>query len=218
MADIEQKKPRHETVMDVGVQRLGDIYAKAALGAAGDLSAQQSLVEELESLVAEALDPHPRLEEVFRSALIGEEEKLALLDRLFAETASEKLLNLLRVMTRHRRLGYIRSVARSARTLLEDRSGRIHIELQLPAPVSDDLEREIRDTIGGVLGGEPTVSTRINPDLLAGFVARVGDRVFDASARTSLEHSRQAMLQRCVEAIQNRPEQFIAAGENAPTQ
>lgn len=213
MADLEVKPPRHETVMDVGVQRLAQIYAKASLGAAGDLSAQQTLVEELESLVADALDPHPRLEEVFRSALISEDEKLAMLDRLFAGKASEMLLNLLRVMVKHRRLGYVRSVARAARTLLEERSGRIHIELQLPAPVSDELEREIRDTLGGVLGGEPTVTTRINPDLLAGFVARVGDRVFDASARTSLEHSRQAMLERCVEAIQSRPEQFIAAGE-----
>ena len=59
------------------------------------------------------------------------------------------------------------------------------------------------------LGAEPVITTVINPDLIAGFVVRVGDRVYDASARTSFERARTAMVARAVEAIQSRPEQFM---------
>ena len=53
------------------------------------------------------------------------------------------------------------------------------------------------------------VHTVIDPDLIAGFVVRVGDQVYDASARTSLEQARTAMIANAVKAIQSSPDQFV---------
>jgi hypothetical protein len=40
-------------------------------------------------------------------------------------------------------------------------------------------------------------------------VIRVGDRVFDSSVHTQLEHARRAMIERATERIETQPEQFL---------
>ena len=62
---------------------------------------------------------------------------------------------------------------------------------------------------GDVLGADPIVTQRVNPDLIAGFVIRVGDRVYDGSIRTRLEQMRLNMIDRAVDAIQRNPRQFV---------
>ena len=128
---------------------------------------------------------------------------------LESQKVSATMLNMLKVLTGHGRLGMVRPVVQAAYKLWEQRSGMVHVELEVPQPAAPSLQQEILASLKQVLGAEPQVTTRINPDLIAGFVVRVGDRVFDASARTSLENSRQAMLERAVEAIQGRPQQFL---------
>ncbi|QDS99688.1 ATP synthase F1 subunit delta [Adhaeretor mobilis] len=213
MADLSDQlqldESRHDNVFDVDAERLARVYAQAGLDAAGDLSAQGSLAEELNSVVADVLEKHSEMEEIFRSELISKEEKLELLDHIFSGKASESLLNLLKVMTKHGRLGMVRDVARSAFEMWEDRAGKVRVQLELPKPIDDALQNEILASLGKVLGADPQVETSINPDLLAGFVVRVGDKVYDASVRTRLEKSHQSMVVQAIEAIQQHPEQFI---------
>jgi F-type H+-transporting ATPase subunit delta len=66
-----------------------------------------------------------------------------------------------------------------------------------------------------VLGTDPIVSASVNPDLIAGFVIRVGDRVYDGSVRTRLEAMRKGMVARATEAIQTAPQRFFSSEAQA---
>ena len=199
-----------EKVFDVKVERLARVYAQAALDAAGD--GQGEVIDELRSLVADVLNKFPGLDEIFDSALISMDEKLAMLDRLFARQPSGQLsvttLNFLKVLTRHGRLSYLRDVVRSAEALWSDRNSRVQLELQLAHPLDGKLHEEVIASLRDTLGIDPIVTTRIDPDLIGGFVVRVGDKVYDASARTQLEKTRHAIIEQAVEHIQSRPELF----------
>jgi F-type H+-transporting ATPase subunit delta len=138
-----------------------------------------------------------------------------MIDRMFAGRASATLVNSLKVMARHGRLGIIRDVARTARQLLLQRAGRVSVELETASALDQGLEQEILSSFTAMLGADPIISARINPDLIAGFVVRVGDRVYDGSVRTQLEHMRQGMLSRAVEAIQRGPERFFTNNTSA---
>lgn len=205
-----QADHRHDTVFDVDLERLAGVYAEAALDAAGDLASQGALVEELISLRDDVLAAQPDLEELFRSELISEDEKLQLVDRIFGSRASATLVNVLKVMAKHGRLGIIRHVVKSAVGLWQERSGRKEVVLETAEPVDDAMQSEILGALAGLLGAEPAVTRRVNPGLLAGFVVRVGDRVYDASARTRLERARQGMIERAAEAIHQNPDAFIS--------
>ena len=58
----ERVSPKHENVMDVTVEQLARVYAKAFMGIAAKSSNMEALVEELKSIVAEVLDRFPKLE------------------------------------------------------------------------------------------------------------------------------------------------------------
>lgn len=196
-----------DTVFDVDIEKLARIYAQAALDAAGE--EEDNVLEELRAVVDEVLDEHPDLEQIFGSALISKDEKLEMLDRLFGSRLSQTALSFLKVLTKHGRLNVLRQVVRVAGQLWETRSNRVPVELELALALDESLHGELVATLREKLGMEPVVTTKINPDLIAGFVARVGDKVYDASTRTTLERSRLAMVARAVEAIQGRPEQFM---------
>ncbi len=200
----------HDTVFDVSAERLARVYAQAALDAAGGRDQQDALMSELESLKNDVLDREPRLAKLFDSRLISEDEKLTMLDRLFAGRASALLVNVLKVLARHGRLGMVRDVVTSARKMWERRSGRLPVELETANALNPQLEQELLTALAKVLGADPIVSARINPDLIAGFVIRVGDRVYDGSVRTRLEAMRRGMIARATEAIQSGPQRFLS--------
>lgn len=200
MADSD-KPSKHDTVFDVDLERLADVYARGALDASGDTSAQQQLVVELESLVAEVLDAHAGLEDLFESEFISVDDKRDMLDRIFGGGASTSLQNVLKVMTKHGRLGIIRAVVRSARKLLDERLGRVRVKMETALPMDEALQNEMAQSLQAMLGAEPIVETSVNPDLLAGFVVRVGDRIYDASARTNIERARRGMIAHATDAI-----------------
>jgi F-type H+-transporting ATPase subunit delta len=211
MGEFHHIHKTHDTVFDVSVERLARVYAQAALDAAGDRAGQDALMAELETLRDEVLDRAPRVRELFASSLISRDEKLAMVDRMFSGRVSPTTLNVLRVLARHGRLGVLRDVIAAARKMWEKRSGRQPVELETANPLAPELEQELLSTFARVLGADPIVSARVNPDLIAGFVIRVGDRVFDGSIRSRLEAMRKSMIARATEAIQTNPHQFFSA-------
>jgi len=196
-----------ETVFDVDLEKLARVYAQAALDAAGDQ--ESDLLAELQAIVSEALDKHPDLEQVFSSALVSQEEKLELIDRVFGSRLSTTTLSFLKVLTKHDRLGALRQVVSMTGRLWEERNNRVPVQLELALDLDASLKDEVVSTLRNSLGIEPVVTTKINPELIAGFVVRVGDKVYDASTRTNLERTRQAMVASAVEAIQSNPDQFL---------
>jgi len=211
MTEFHHTARMQDTVFDVDAERLARVYAEAALDAAGGLGEQGSLVGELDSIVEDVLKRDARISQIFGSELIRGEEKLAMLDRIFAGRASTFTLNLLKVMARHKRLGIVRDVARAARQMWQKRAGRVSVQLESANPLEPALEQEILSSFATSLGDNPIVTQRVNPDLIAGFVLRIGDRVYDASVRTRLEQMRQGMIDRAVEAIQRVPERFFSS-------
>ncbi len=209
MSEFIHADKARDAVFDVDAERLAGVYASAGLNAAGGIGEQEQVVNELEAIVGEVLSLDSRLQQILASVLIAAEEKVAMLDRMFGGKVSTTTLNLLKVMARHKRLNLLRDVAKVSRTLWQDRSGRIPVELETANELDATLEREILVAFGDVLGADPIVSQRVNPDLIAGFVIRVGDRVYDGSVRTRLEKMRVNMIERAVDAIQRNPRQFF---------
>jgi F-type H+-transporting ATPase subunit delta len=200
----------HDTVFDVSAERLARVYALAALDAAGDRAGQDALMGELEELRTGVLDRNPRVKDLFASELVSHEDKFAMLDRVFGGRVSPLLLNFLKVLNKHGRLGMIRDVIAAMRKLWQTRTGRVPVLLETANPLSPELEQEIVTTFGKVLGADPIITASVNPELIAGFVIRVGDKVFDGSIRTRLEAMRKGMIARATEAIQQTPHRFFA--------
>ena len=207
---VDREKPKHDTVLDVTAEQIARVYARAFMGAAAKSPDTVGLVEQVGSLVG-VLDRSPRIEEVFRSALVAQEDKERLLDRVFKDRASADVLNFLKVLARHGRLDLIRPIARLVEKLDRQRRGLTDVEVRVARELADDIRTDIHDRLRRVLGTEPVLRVAVDPSLIAGIWVRVGDRVYDGSVRTRLEQARRAMIDRATEMIETNPERFVKA-------
>ena len=164
---------RQKQAIDVAVEQLARVYAKAALDAAGAKGTAKSLVEELSELASGVLDRYPRFEALFGTELISQEEKQAILERTFSGRMTDGTLGLLQVLARHHRLDILRDVIHSVQALWELRSGRIRVEVQFAVQPAPALRQEVAATLKNLLGAEPVLTATVDPDLIAGFVVRV---------------------------------------------
>jgi F-type H+-transporting ATPase subunit delta len=174
MAEFNITPRLYDMVFDVDAERIARVYAQAAFAAAGGQSERDSLMEELDSLRSDVLDRVPRVEELFKSQLVSEDDKLALIDKVFGGRASTTLIDTLKVMAKHGRLGMVRDMVAAARKFWERQSGRLPVELETANTLTPDLEQEVLSVLAKVLDADPIVSARVNPDLISGFIIRVG--------------------------------------------
>jgi len=211
MDSADSSKPKHETVMDVMEEQVARVYAQAFLGVLSKSPNAVALVDELASVVNDVLDRFPKLEQTLKSSLVAQEQKEQLLGRIFGGAASTEVLNFLKVLSRHGRLGLVRQVSRLATKLHAKQRGLTDVEIRVASPLDDMLRGEIQSQLRKVLGTEPVLSVKVDPSLIAGIVVRVGDRVYDGSVHNQLERARARMIDRATEQIETRPESFMVA-------
>jgi F-type H+-transporting ATPase subunit delta len=200
-----------ETVMDVTAEQIARVYAQAFMGVAAKSPNAESLVDEIGSVVADVLDRFPQLETTLRAELVSQEQKEQVIDRVFGRRASADVLNFLKVLSRHDRLNLLRPIARIVKRLHAERSGLTDVEVRVAAELDDGLRGEIEQRLQRALGTRPVLHVKMDPSLIAGIWIRVGDRVFDGSIRTQLEHARRHMIDRATERIETAPEKFLRA-------
>ncbi|MDR0870938.1 MAG: ATP synthase F1 subunit delta [Planctomycetaceae bacterium] len=189
---------------DVSVEKLAEIYAEAFIGAADEkgISAADA-VEEYESFV-ELLKIQPKFAEVLFSEMVSPDEKLTLLEKTISSKASPLFWSFLQTLARRNRLVLLRLVFRQVQITLNERQNKIPVVITTAAELDNELLQSLTEKLRAVIGGEPIISSTVNPDLLSGLVVRVGDTVFDASILTQLKNVRQQMIDRSAYEIQCR--------------
>jgi len=211
MIDSAKKK---SVRINVGAQQVAIIYAKALLGAAEKLGQTDSVVTELRDFVETVLDGFPKLEAVFASALVSQEEKVQLLDRVFGSKVTPMFLDFLKVLSRHGRLEILRAIEQEVSKLYDELRGRVRVQLSTATALETRDSGNLLTSLRKLLGGEPQLESVVDPALIGGVVLRVGDTVYDGSVAWQLDQVREQMINRSVHEIQSRRDSFRLTGGN----
>ena len=193
---------------DISVEHIANVYAKALLGAADTAGVMVTVLEELDALIRQVLDRYPKFEAVLASGLVSAEEKAQLIDRVFKTKFSTTMVHFLKVAASRGRLDCLRAIQRQTQEQYDRQRGRVRVDLTTAAPVDSAVTRRLADSLQPLVGGEPIVSHRVDPELIGGMVVRVGDTVYDGSVANQLKNIRQQMIDRSVHEIQSRRDRF----------
>jgi F-type H+-transporting ATPase subunit delta len=206
--NAEHARTAAQIEADVGVEHVGDVYAKALLDAAEAVGQTAATIADFDAFLAEALDRFPKLEALLSSALISPDDKSGILDRTLAGRASPLLLNFLKVVARHGRLDCLRAIHRQVHVQYDRLRNRIPVTLTTAAPPSPEMLRQIVDSLRTKLGGEPLLEQHTDPNLIGGAVLRFGDVIYDGSIANQLQNLRQHIHQSTAHEIQGRRDRF----------
>jgi len=213
MAESDDINAEHAAVAaqidaDVGVEHVADVYAEALLGATEHAGQTDAVLAEFDELIQGVFARFPRLEAVLTSALVSDDEKVGIIDRLLAGRASPLVVNFLKVVADHGRLDLLRVIHRQAGLRRDKLRGRIHVELVTATEIDDALAQRIAARLRKALDGEPVIRRVTDPGLIAGAIVRIGDTVYDGSVANQLSNIRQQMIDRSVHEIQSRRARF----------
>ncbi len=102
---------------------VGEVYAKALVGAAKAANSVDVVVDQLTSLVRDVLNKQPAFEFALSSPKISQDQIASMLDRAFGGRVDVTLLRFLKVLCRRGRLGFLRSIEAAASRLRDEAQG-----------------------------------------------------------------------------------------------
>ncbi|HEX6940013.1 MAG TPA: ATP synthase F1 subunit delta [Longimicrobiales bacterium] len=144
---------------------------------------------------AALLDEEPMLRAFLESPKVETEEKKRVLKRALEDRVPALFLNFLMVVLDKRRQRLLREIAREYHALLDERLGRLHVQVTLAREPDERAEQEIAAELSKILGRQVIPHVQVNPQILGGIVVRYGDRVLDGSLRRRLVSLRRRLVE-----------------------
>lgn len=170
-------------------------YARAILSLAVEEKVVGEIASDLQSL-AMMIHNSKMLADLLGNPMLPAEERGKVLHDVAVKVGAQDLtVKALRLLTDKGRLSYLPELAEAYQRLADGKLGRAQALLRVTAPLSHDEEEQILAALSKRTGKEITIETQIDPDLLGGVVASVGDSVFDSSVRSRLARLRQEIIE-----------------------
>ena len=170
------------------------VYGNALFEAAKDEGRLNELFGESESL-QEIICGNPELSRVLTHPDIKSDEKLALIDNIFAGRADGLFVETMKLAIDKGHSGHIAGILRffSDRVMEELKIGRA--EVSSAVPLSDIQREKVENKLLETTGfSKLNVNYKVDKTLIGGLVIKIGDRVVDSSVKTSLESLRKSLI------------------------
>lgn len=141
-------------------------------------------------------------DEDFRALLIapqvGDEAKLNGINTLLGD-AAPLIVNMLSLMAVRGDIGSFPEVFTTFQELANEHRGIAQAEVTSAVPLDDARRERIRTGLADITGKQITMTESIDPEIIGGVVARVGDQLIDGSTRTRLRSMRDQIAVRPAE-------------------
>ena len=136
--------------------------------------------------VVKIMTESKELNRFFQTPFIDYKKKTEVANEIF-KSFSPSSLNLIRLVIKHGRESHLRGIAQEFINKVEDLKGVQRITLTAASQLSPANINEILSSSKLVNSTEGIdVTTNINPDIIGGYILRVGDQQIDASVKTKL--------------------------------
>lgn len=172
--------------------RLVTGYAQALLAVAGAEDNLESVEDELYA-VSKIIQQEPALRDALADPQLPADRKRALLRDLLGDRASPQTVSLLGFLVE---LGRAKDVDRIVRTVAElaaERRRHALAEVRTATPLDDERRARLSAALSKATGKELEVKVVVDPSVIGGIVAQVGDQVIDGTIKRKLELARQQL-------------------------
>ena len=120
-------------------------------------------------------------------------QKINLIEETLGDSVSRLALNLVSLLASRNSARLARSITESYQEMLDEYNGIERAEIVSAVTLSDEQQQRIETMLKDIVGKNITATSRVEPHILGGFVARVGDKVIDGSTRTRLDDLRRQL-------------------------
>ena len=170
-------------------------YARALFDVALKESDPSRIEQELSSIVT-LVKGHRELQNALESPGVPPAAKKSVVEALVARGQFTPSVGKLLVMLAERdRLTLLSDVLEAFRARLREQQRVLEAEVTTAFPLDPDQEAALQQRLGAATARQVTLTTKVNPDLIGGVVAKIGSTVYDASVTRQLERMKQRLAE-----------------------
>jgi len=159
-------------------------YAKATLEFAVEQKADGAVRTDMEQ-IAETIAGSGDLQLVLESPIFKASDKKNALLELFSG-ADQISKGLIEVLLDNKRIALLQEVALKYLILHQELMGEEKAIVTTAVPLTPELEGKIMEAVTRATGNKLNLENRVDPDIIGGFVLRIGDTQYDASIASEL--------------------------------
>ena len=168
-------------------QKLAKRYAKALIEIGQEQVKVKELQEELKAF-AKLLASFPELEQCLLSPLYSADDLKNILAPLIAKlNLSETIQNFLYLLVDKRRIQYFADIVEAYEEFTYDIFGYVKAKVTTATALSGQDSEEVEKVLERITQKKVLLETVVDPAIIGGVVAEVGDKIFDGSIQSQLE-------------------------------
>jgi F-type H+-transporting ATPase subunit delta len=161
-------------------------YAKAILSFALEQQKEVEVNNDM-LLVANTIQDSKELQLLLNSPVLKTELKKSALKEIFGSKTSALTIGLINLLIDNKRLPILGEVAKKYNVIYDSLKGIEVAKVTTAIPLTEELNLQILKKVIEITGKQATIESIINPDIIGGFILRIGDIQYDASVSNKLQ-------------------------------
>ncbi|SOS47876.1 ATP synthase F1 subunit delta [Tenacibaculum dicentrarchi] len=164
-------------------------YAKAILNLAKETN-KDSLVNDNMKLIASTIAESSDLNRMLKSPVVKANDKKTVLVALFGDKVDAIINGLFNLLEENKRMIMLEAIAKQYSIIYDAYKGIQVAKVTTAVVLTKELEDKIQAKIVSLTGNSASIENIVNPNILGGFILRVGDVQYDASISNQFKELR----------------------------
>ena len=198
-------------LIDTQPDALASIYARSLADLAeaqGGRPLIETILSELEDIL-EMARGDAKLSEFLASRVVSAKDRAASLKRIFEGSINTLTMQFLLVLNMKARLSHLVPIVGAFDALVQERFGRIEVDVFTAAPMGPDEVKHVRERLGATLNKEIIVHPYTDSTMIGGVKFRIGDQLVDASLATRLRKLKDQLNTSGMSDLRSRTDRIV---------
>lgn len=161
-------------------------YAKAIF----TVGQEQEKFEEYNEILlglATLYKSNPEIEDALTNPLYPMDVKEKAMEGIISSLGVDQVMaNFLTLLVQKKRAEILPEIAESYKIMVDEAKNISHGSVTAAVELSDELKEQVRTVLEKLTGKKVELTTNVDPAILGGIIAKVGDLVLDGSIKTQL--------------------------------
>jgi F-type H+-transporting ATPase subunit delta len=174
--------------------KVSNRYALSLLSIALEKNMLDTFYNDVKLLI-NTFNESDELQRVVESPVVRPEVKISILDEIFSRKIDKETINFIHFIIKKRREKILYSVAKRFVELRNEHLGIVELLVRTAFELNDDQKEILKERFEKILNKKTIMNFKIDNNLIGGFIAQVGDTVYDASMKHQLELLKKEFIQ-----------------------
>jgi F-type H+-transporting ATPase subunit delta len=168
-------------------------YATSLLQSAVEKKNLEAVSADIQ-LIVNILDQNRQLQLMLENPVIRPELKLSVLKEIFEKRISKDSLNFIEFIVSRKRENILPAIGKRFLELHDEHLGIANVSVATSTEFTDGQKKILQSRLESILKKKVKLNFKIDLNLVGGFIAKVGDTLYDASIKHQLDLLRKQFL------------------------